>query len=272
MTITITVPWGGPADCSASSNFKIERTLDGTTWSILAASQTAASPYISPSALLSENVAYNSSSVGLSSTSDISDTGYGMIEDANIIWTGKSASGITGVTWNTGYGTYVSGSTTFYETNQTYTDVGVSPSSAVLYRITHYNSSSLTSGYGYYWYYNTPAPDTRDHCVVIFHLLADLGFEVIPGASITSYLTTNDQVADDYAAFLHYKTSSSKTTVTNAFGIAYGQYYKSNRRTGFISASDSSYTFEISACGMSSVLTSASIPDRDWVFFKDIIT
>lgn len=272
MTVTIAIPWGGPADCSASSNFKVERTLDGTTWNVLAASQAAASPYISPSALLSENAAYNSSSVALSGTSDISDSGYGMIEDANIRWTGKNAFGITGVTWNTGYGTYVEDSTTFRETNQLYTDIGVSPSSAVLYRISHYNSSSLTSGYGYFWYYDIPAPATRDHCVVIFHLLADLGFEVIPGASITSYLTTNDQVTDDYAAFLYQKTSASKTIVTDAFGVAYGQYYKSNRRMGVVSASDSSYTFSISACGMTSALVSASIPDRDWVFFKDIIT
>ena len=270
MAVNITPRWGGPLDCSASSSFLIERTINGTSWTTLAASQAAASPYNAPSAVLTENVNYLATSIGLSTTASISASGYGLFEDANVIWGNKNASGITSVSWLAGGGTYLL-DTEFYETNQIYNDTNVSPSTAALYRITHTNSASLVSGPNYFWYYYPPVPVTRDHCVVIFHLFTDLGFEPLVGASIVSYLNTNDQFSINYTPLLHFKSSASNTIITNSRGIAYGQYYKNSKRAALESASDSYYTFSITACGMTTAFTAASIPDRDWVFFKDII-
>jgi hypothetical protein len=249
----------------------VERAVTSGSWTTLAASQAAASPYIAPSALLSNSAVYNATSIALNTTASFSASGYASIEDANITWTGKNASGLTGLTWHTGYGTYLE-DTEVYETNQVYSDTNVSPSTAVLYRITHTNSASLVSGPGYFWYYYPPAPATKDHCVVIFHLFSDLGYEPLLGASITAQFATNDQYFDDLAGQLHMRSSASRIASTNAHGLAFMQCYKNVGRAAIDSGSDSAYTFTITACGQASTYTVATIPDQQWVFFKDIIS
>jgi hypothetical protein len=41
MAIDVTIRWAGPSDAAAASRYKVERTLDNSAWSTLAAAQAA---------------------------------------------------------------------------------------------------------------------------------------------------------------------------------------------------------------------------------------
>ena len=60
----VTVRWAGPSDAASGSTYKVERTLDNSSWTTLAASQAATAPYASDSTTLATNASYGASSVG----------------------------------------------------------------------------------------------------------------------------------------------------------------------------------------------------------------
>jgi hypothetical protein len=159
----ITLRWAGPSDAASGSTYKIERSLDGSMWSTLAASQAATSPYVSPGSTLASQASYGASIVSLASGTAFSTAGYGWLDEALITWTGKSTNQLTGVIWHTGYGTYASG-TTLVEAHESYADTGVTiTNNAAIYRITHTDSISNQSPPLYVWYHMPPVPSTRDH-------------------------------------------------------------------------------------------------------------
>jgi hypothetical protein len=270
MAISVTLRWAGPADAGATSTYKIERTTDNSVWSTLAAAQAATSPYVSPSTTLSGNLAYDATSITLTSGTAISTTGYGWIDDALVQWTGKSSNTLTGVTWHSGSGTYADG-TTFREAHESYTDASVTPTLlAVVYRITHTNPSSYVSAPTYIWYFYPPAPASSDHCVVVVNVMTDLGMEAGTSKTIQAYLAADTEFGDLYGPHLNAQASAAKSQTTDAFGVATFQCWKSNRRGGLGTGADAAYTFKLDTGGTVLTATATTIPDRDWVLFRDI--
>ncbi len=229
MTLDITLRWAGPTDAASGSTYKIERTLDYTTWSELAAAQAATAPYASVSALLGADADYGATGLTLGANS-LSASGYGWLDDALIQWTGKSGDNLTGVTWHSGYGTYASGSM-LYEAHEAYTDSEVTPTyHAVVYRITHTTAAGLASAPAYAWYYYPPVPESSDHCVVIVGVGKDLGVGVQAGVTVTCALATDDQFADDGGQHLDMSGSgAANSQTTNNLGLAVFHCWKSSR-------------------------------------------
>ena len=273
MAISITIRWAGPADAAAGSTYEVERTTDNVTWSAVAASQAATSPYVSPTAVLADDVIYGATTIGLVSATGISSNGYGWIDDALVQWTGKSVDQLTGVKWYSGAGTYAAG-TTLAEAHESYTDASVTPTLlAVVYRITHTNPAGNISAPTYIWYYYPPVPASSDHCVVIVNVATDLGVEA-GDVSVQAYLAADTQFGDMQGAHLNAGASAQKTQTTDAFGLVAFQCWKSSRRGAIGTGVDAAYTFllDSTAAVQSTVLSVsvATIPDRDWVLLKDV--
>lgn len=269
-TANIILRWAGAADATSASTYKIERTLDNSAWSTLAAAQAATSPYVSPSSTLSGNHTYGATSVVLASGTAFSSSGYGWIDDAMIQWTGKSTDTLTGVTWHSGYGTYATGSAV-YEAHEDYTDNSVTMTlNAALYRITHIDSGGVEAAPLYLWYYDAPVPASSQHCVVIVNIGADLGVSAQAGATVSAYLVTDNQFAEIAGQHLDSNAISDNTTTSNAFGLAFFHCWKNSYRVGIGGASDAAYTFILKPGVGQLALTAATIPDRDWVLLSQI--
>lgn len=270
MAETIVVRWAGPLDATSGSTYRIERTLDYTTWTELDAAQAATSPYDSPTAVLDGAATFEETTLDLVNATDISAAGYGWIDDALVQWTGKSSNQLTGVTWHSGYGSYASGST-FLEAHESYTDAGVTPTNAgVVYRITHIDSASRESPPAYCWYYYPNVPASRDHCVVLVTVGADLGVDVQAGVSVQAYLATDDQFASIGGSHLDSNRLPANTAITDDLGIAQFQCWKSSARGAKGGGAASAYTFVLNVSAGPLTVTAGSIPDRDWVLLKDI--
>lgn len=262
----ITIRWPGPSDATSSSTYQIERTLNNSSWSVLAAAQASSSPYVSVSNTLSGSHAYGVATVSLTSATSFSSAGYGWLDDALIQWAGKSSNDLTGVTWHSGYGTYAAG-TVLREAHEDYADTGVTISNnAVLYRITHTDSSGRESAPAYLWYYSPPIPSSSEHCVVVVGVNADLGIEARASISVDAYLASSDYTVNG-GVYLDSGEAAAKRQTTNAFGLAFFQCWKSSARV-----SNSAYTFDVDADDSSKETISIdTIPDRDWILLVDII-
>jgi hypothetical protein len=268
MAETITVRWAGPSDATSGSAYRVERSLDMATWSELAAAQAATSPYVSVTGTLNGAATYGSTTIVMNANS-LSSSGYGWLDDALIQWTGKSGDNLTGVTWHSGYGSYASGST-IHQAHESYTDSTTPTDAAVVYRITHIDSASRESPPTYCWYYYPDAPASRDHCVVLATIGADLGVDAQAGVSVRCYLSTDDQFASIGGSHLDADVLPANTATTNDLGIAQFQCWKSSARAAKGGGAASSYTFVLNTANGPLTVTAATIPDRDWVLLKDI--
>lgn len=267
MTST-TLRWAGPADAASGSTYKIERTTDNVSWTTVAASQAATSPYVSHASTLAGNTAVGASSVDLVSASAFSSTGYAWLEDALLQWTGKSGNTLTGVTWHTGYGTYTAGSAVV-EAHETYSDTVSVTHYAVLYRITHSVGGS-SSAPTYVWYLLPPTPASSDHCVVVSMVLTDLGIEARE-VECQAYLGADTEFGDRQGGHLDAGKSDFMSVITNAFGLAFFHCWKSARRSP-ITGSDAPYTFVLDVGTDQLVVNATTIPDRDWVLLSQIVS
>lgn len=271
MAISITMRWAGAPDAASGSRYRVERSLDFETWSELAAAQAATSPYAAPTAVLSGDHSYGDTAINLVSGTPISASGYGLIDDALVQWTGKTTNQLTGVTWHSGYGTYATG-TTLYEAHESYVDSTTPTNLAVVYRITHIDPADLEGPAAYSWSYYPSAPASRDHCVVIVAIGTDLGLEVQDGVAVTCQLAADNQFgAGAGAQHLDQATAAAGTQTTDALGLAEFQCWKNSARAGQGGAADAAYTFVLNS-GSSAALTVTvtTIPDRDWVLLRDI--
>ena len=267
MAVTITVRWAGASDAASGSTYKIERSLDWSTWSELAAAQAATSPYVAPAAVLSGNHDYGDTAIDLVSGTPISNSGYGFIDDALVQWTGKTSNQLTGVTWHSGSGTYASG-TTFYEAHESYADSCTPSNLAAVFRITHTDADGLDGPPAYAWYYYPSAPASPDHCVVLVSIAEDLGYAVRDGIEVTCKLATDSQFADGAGAQqLDQATAASYSQVTNALGLAEFQCWKNGSRGGMGGGADAAYQFVLDS---TLNVTVTAIPDQPWVLLRDI--
>ncbi len=267
---SVTLRWAGPADATSGSTYKIERTTDNSSWSTLAATQAATSPYVSVNNTLAGNTDYGATSVVLTSGTSFSNAGYGWIDDALIQWTGKTDNTLTGVTWHSGYGTYAA-LTAVYEAHESYADTVTISLNAVLYRVTHTDGDGVASAPTYIWYYSPPVPASSDHCVVVVNILTDLGIEAQAGLSVLGYLSSDTQYGDRQGAHLDAQQSASSPATTNAFGLAFFHCWKNSKRSP-LSGTDAAYTFVLDSGDTTyrATVTAATIPDRDWVLLRDI--
>lgn len=264
----ITIRWAGPSTATASSTYKIRRSLNNVDWTTLAAAQAATTPYASPHSTLSGNVSHGATSIALVDGTSFSTSGYGILDDASIQWTGKSTNTLTGVTWNTGGGTYLLGSDV-YEAHEEYADTGVSITlNAVLYEITHIDGDGLLSQPNFFWFLSPPISDARS-CTVIVLIAADLGFELRSGVTVTCKLASDEEFSFS-GSHLDSDTSTVKSVVTNAFGMAFFACQKDEYRktTG---ASLAQYTFTLDSGGAGEkTFTTTEIPDKPFAFLSDI--
>ena len=270
MAISITVRWGGPSDAGASSTYKVERSLDGSNWTQLAAAQAATSPYTSPASTLNGAHAYGVATVTVASGTAFSTSGYGWVDgEALIQWTGKSTNDLTGVTWHSGYGTYATGSTVV-EAHENYTDSTTPTNYAVLYRVTHTDGSGYVSAPLLITYYYPPAPSSHQHCVVIVVVGSDLGI-TRQEVEVNAYLKLDTQFGLQAGEHLDSNAVAGNTQTANALGIACFQCWKASKRAP-ISGSDTGYTFVLDSSDSAAKqeFTVATIPDRDWVLLSQI--
>lgn len=269
MAETIVVRWAGPSDATSGSAYRVERSLDMASWTELAAAQAATAPYVSVTGTLASPATYGDAGITMN-TNSLAASGYGWLDDALIQWTSKSGSNLTGVTWHSGFGTYASGST-ISQAHESYTDSGVTPTdAAVVYRITHIDAASRESPPTYCWYYYPDAPASRDHCVVLATIGADLGVDAQAGVSVQCYLANDDEFASIGGAHLDANRLPANTAVTNDLGIAQFQCWKSSARGAKGGGSAAAYTFVLNVDAEPLTVTVATVPDRDWVLLKDI--
>lgn len=270
MAISIDVRWAGPSDAASGSTYKIEQTLDWDTWTELDAAQAATSPYVSPTAVLDGNVSYGDTSIDLVSATDISSSGYGIIDNALVQWTGKSTNTLTGATWHSGYGTYATG-TTFYEAHESYADSGITPTdAAVVYRITHTDADGNLAAPGYFWFYYPDLPESGDHCVLIVQIGADIGVAPRSGVAVRCYLAADDEFAVLRGLHLDQNQVSANEATTNDLGIALFQLWRSAVRSDLTGAAGA-YTVRLDTDASAPLdLTIATVPDRDWVLLQDV--
>lgn len=270
MAEEITIRWAGPSDATSDSYYRIERTLDWSSWTELVATKMATEPYSSPFSVLASNTTYGATSITLANAAAFSATGYGWIDDALIQWTDKSSNTLTGVVWHSGYGTYASG-TPVYEAHEKYQDTTTPTNLAVVYRVTHIDAASRESPPTYFWFFYPPAPASRDHCVVIVQVGADLGMEMKSGVMVQAYLGTDDQFALIAGTHLDQKKSAMNVQMTDNLGLAAFQCWKSRARGAIGSDVPSGpYIFVLGTPPDALTVRAATIPDRDWVLLKDI--
>lgn len=269
----IVIRWAGPADATASSTYRIERTLDNATWSTLAAGQAATGPYVSPASTVAGDTPYGATSLALADASAFSTSGHGWLEDALVEWMGTSGNTLTGVTWRSGYGTYAGG-TAITEVHESYADSGVAVAlNAAVYRVTHIDAGGRESAPGYIWYYSPPRAESSRHCVVVVSIQTDLGVEPQENVNVQAYLAADTEFDTAYGAHLDAGQSANKTKATNAFGLAFFQCRRSSKRDA-VTGPDAAYVFVLDSSDANNRLAveAATIPDRDWVLLSQIVT
>lgn len=265
----ITVRWAGASDATASSVYKIERSTDWTTWTLLAAAQAATSPYAAIESALAENVAFGAASISLTDVSDFATSGYGAMGDAYFTWTGKSANTLTGVVWVLGSGTYASG-TMVRELHESFADTGVTVTNmAVVYRITH-TVSGVSAPPDYIWFYSPGAPASSEHCRVLVGVFADVGLEPLNGIPVTCRLSAEGDFTAVGNLYVDPNTSSVNTQTTNALGlVAFDCWHNASRfaMDGDVAA----YTFIINSTAAYTVSVT-SIEARQMMFLGQLVS
>jgi hypothetical protein len=268
-SISPTIRWAGPSDAVSGSTYKIERTIDNVSWSVLAAGQAATSPYASHASSLGSNASYGATSVTLVSAATFSSSGYAWIDDALLSWAGKTGDTLTGVVWYSGIGTYASG-TAIYEAHESFADTVTTGVYAVIYRITHI-LGGVSSAPLYLWYFAPPAPASSDHCVVIVLVGADLGTEMQATVSVQAYLASDAQFGEAAGQHLDANAMSSNIQTTNALGLALFHCWRDSARFDSAGGADAKYTFVLKPGSNSLTVTASTIPDRDWILLSQIV-
>lgn len=267
----VTARWAGPADAGSGSTYKVEYTLNNADWVTLVASQAATAPYISSSALLTENAPHGAVSVVLDSASGFSNSGYGYLDDALIQWSGKSGNTLTGVIWHSGYGIYALGSTV-HEAHEsaTVSDITISLG-AVLFRITHTNPLGLVSPPAHLWHFSPPT-SPANCCTVVTVVNSDLGIEARPGIGVQAFLAEDTDFSLVGGSHLDKGQSLAKTQTTNAFGLAFHSCWRSSTRQA-IGGSNTPYKFVLDSGNSSEKLTVnvQTVPDQPWVLLSQIV-
>lgn len=267
MAITIVVRWAGVGAASGST-YKVERTLDWDTWTELAAAQAATSPYVSPVSALAGDVAHGAASVALDDASSFSSSGYAWLDDALIQWTGKSTNTLTGVTWHSGYGTYLA-DTAVYEAHESYSDSTTPTLGAVVYRITHTDSSGRVSEPRLMWYYYPDVPESADHAVLICNIGADVGAAPQADVAVSCYLATDQEFALLGGAHLDQNAIADNLTSTNALGLAFFHVWRSVKRA-ILGGSSGAYTVVLGEGQKALTLSIPTVPDQSWVLLSDV--
>jgi len=265
---TIALRWAGPSDANDESTYRIERATSGLNWTLITANDPSTAPYAAVHSTLAATVAYGATSLSLVSASAFPSSGFGWLEDALILWTGKTGNTLTGLTWLSGYGTYFEA--TLYHANEHLEDSVVITNNAVLYRIFHQNEEGFSSAPTYLWYYSPPPPASSDHCVLIVQLLGDLGLEFQVGQPVAVELVKDTDFTSETGAHLDAASSSGRTVLTNPFGLAFFQLWRSSSRSPLL-ASASGYRVILNPGSSQplSVLLS-EIPDQDFVFLSQV--
>lgn len=268
MPETITLRWSGPPDATASSTYKVEASLDGTTWTVLAAAQAATSPYASPASTLAAAANYGDASLTLVNAAAFPASGYGWLDnEALVSWTGKTSNTLTGVTWYSGLGSYTAGSPVVHA-HENLTHEATPTNAAVLYRITH-QAGGRSSAPTYAMYYAPGPPASADHCAVIVSLASDLGIQRHGEARVTAYLVNQQQVALRLGEHLRRLPADGNMQLTNALGIAVFHCWRSSRRQALGASADGGYIFVIEQAGApTTTFVAPTIPDRDWVLLS----
>lgn len=271
MSVDVVARWAGPNDATVSSTYRVERSLDWATWSVLAAAQAATSPYWAARSTLAGDTAYGSPTIDVDDGTDFGSTGYGWLDhEALVQWTGKTGDQLTGVTWHSGYGTYATGSA-LAQAHESLSDLGVEPTNgAVVYRITHLDAQGNESPPAFLWYYYPPAPASSAHCVVVVNVGADIGAAPQAGLAVQAYLSQDTQFSS--GRHLDANKVALVEQTTNALGLAFFSCWKDSRRLALDGGADAAYRFVLDAGTSSKALTVSvpSIPDRDWVLLWDV--
>lgn len=268
MAETIILRWYGPADATSGSRYRVERTLDWTTWTELAAEQAATSPYVSANAALAADAEYGDATLTFDDLTGFSAAGYMWLGMALVQWTSKDGDTLEGCTWHSGYGAYESG-TLGYEAHENYTDTGVLPTlGAVVYRVTHIDATDRESPPAYAWWYYPDAPNSGEHCVIVVSIGPDLGLDPQVSVTISCQLATDDQYSRLTGQHLDQATGADQ--VTNALGLAQFQCWKSAARYGKGGGAASAYSFTLNTTSGPLTVTVAEVPERDWVRLFDV--
>lgn len=229
--MNVTVIWAGAADAGAGSLYRVRRTYDFSTWTELAASQAATSPYAATPGVLAAQASYGDTTVTLENATAWGTAGRALLQGAQFSWAGKSGNDLTGVTWQSGYGAWLPG-TGVYVAHEEYEDSGVSPTNgAVVYEITHTNPAGMVSAPAYSWHYVPPAPASADHCAVIVGCFEDLGYAPREGVTVTVEISA-DTSFESAGAQVDAATAQTRVGTTNALGLAVFQCWRTSALRG----------------------------------------
>lgn len=265
----ITVRWSGPSDATSGSTYKIERTTDNVSWTTLAATQAATSPYVAVSNTILSNTSHGAGTVSLTSAASFGTSGYLWLDDALVEWTGKTSNDLTGCVWHSGYGTYAGG-TAVYSAHESYADTATITLNAVVYRVTHTDSAGRVSAPTYIWYYAPPVPSSSSHCVVVSNIAADLSVESRVGVAVQAYLAADTEFSEAGGIHLDAAESASSIVTTNDFGLAFHHCWKNSARFS-LSGTDAAYEFVLDQGGTAPLIVRVlTVPDLDWVLLSQI--
>jgi len=270
--MNITVYWAGPSDADTGDTYKVERSLNFTDWTQLAAAQAATSPYVSPTTTLDGAHTVGTTTIDLVDASSFSTSGQGLLDRSiEFSWDDKTGNQLTGVRWLSGDGTYTDGSEV-HELHESYADAGVTPTDyAVVYRITRTNDNGEVSPPLVKWFYTPPVPESTMHCVLIVAAHADLGISPQSGIQVKCYLTSDDQFSEMGAGHLDKDNVLANTQTTNDLGLAFFQCWKDAYRFS-VSGSEVAYEVTIDSDDTTNraFIGVDHIPDKDWVLLKHL--
>lgn len=266
----ITVRWAGASDAAAGSTYKVERSVDFTSWTQLAAAQAATSGYVTKQSTLVGNTAWGATSIVLTSGTAFSSSGYGSVGDAYFSWTGKTTDTLTGVVWVLGSGTYAAG-TVVRELHESYADTGVTVTNlAVVYRITH-KLANVEAAPDYIWFYSPGTPASSEHCRVLVGVFADLGIDPLADVTVTCHLAAEGDFTSVGNAYVDPETAAGNTQTTNALGLAVFDCWHSASRFASGGGSAAAYTFTIGTSAPFTVEI-ASIEARAFMFLGQLVS
>lgn len=182
MTWSVRLNWvPAVGSVASSSQYMIDReTADGVFTESQAVTATKSGP-VTPFELAAE-VTFGATEIPLVSISGMTDsanTNAAILEDAFVRWTAIDVGGkkLTGVTWLSGYGTYLAGTALLWacETVDKTSDESNEPTAKTIWFRIRHTLSGKTSAPAFLPVFFPPAPASRDHCVVAIGVLQDLG-------------------------------------------------------------------------------------------------
>lgn len=274
MASDITIYWAGAPDADNQSTYKIRRSFDLNNWTTLAAGQAATAPYAAVRTTLAAQAQYGDTTLTLTSAGSVSASGGGYLNKAFVRWTGKNGNQLTGVTWESGGGTYVVGAA-FAQAHESYADIGVDGFNlTVFYEITH-QRSNLTSEPCYLVQYMPPKPASPDHCVLIVVVGTDVGqLARRSGVTVTCALA-DDTAFDPFGAQADAnRVAAENSKTTGVDGATAFQLWRSSALAAATGGSVPLYTVTLGAneTGSEQSYTLTSVPDgRKWMLLDKAV-